>query len=253
VSWSVVVPTYDHAALIGRQTLRLVEETELAPERVWLFVADEAERERYATACPAWAERLFVAERGLQNARRLAHGYFAEGERVLWLDDDLRGLRRLVSRERMEPVSLAEVAEEGFGLCEQAGSHLWGIYPSANAFYMKPRVRADLSYCIGCFYGTLVRHEEELHPRFGDPKEDYERTLRYWERDGVVVRLDYVCPLTAYYRPGPNGDRLGRTLARVERNIAAIEGRWPELVRRGRTKRYGFPEMRLVQPQATTV
>lgn len=250
MDFKVAIPTYDHAALIGRQTLRLVEEAELDPACVYLFVADEQERARYATACPQWAGRLHITAPGLQHSRRLAHGYFAEGEHVLWMDDDVRALKRLVGERELAEISVRTLAELGFAAATQAGAHLWGIYPASNHFYMRPRIRTDLSYVIGCCYGTVIRHDAELHPRFGDPKEDFERTLRYWERDGIVVRLDFVAPTTSYYRPGPSGDRLGRTPARVERNIAAIEGRWPELVRRARTKSYGYPEMRLVQPQA---
>ncbi|HEY7621715.1 MAG TPA: hypothetical protein VH834_18185 [Solirubrobacteraceae bacterium] len=246
MSWKVAVPTYDHAPLIGQQTLALIEQARVEHERVCLFVADEQERALYAAAVPAWEERLIVTAPGLMASRKLGHAYFAAGEQVVWMDDDVRGLYRLGADQELRPVDLRAVAEEGFRAAARTGAHLWGIYPVHNAFFMRARIRADLSYIIGCFYGTVIRHEEELHPRLGDPKEDYERTLRYWQRDGVLARLDYICPATAYYRPGPKGDRLGRTVAVVEANIAAIERQWPAYVRRARTKRYGFPEMRLV-------
>ena len=51
----------------------------------------------------------------------------------------------------------------------------------------------DFSVKLGLIYGASfgfkVLHRPELYTRFGQVKDDVERTLRYWHRDSVCLRF----------------------------------------------------------------
>jgi hypothetical protein len=47
---------------------------------------------------------------------------------------------------------------------------------------------------IGTVYGFINRHDKDLHlnPHLS-MLEDFERTVKYWIKDGLVLRLNYIC------------------------------------------------------------
>lgn len=245
------IPTYQRAELLKEKTLKYLQESLVSPSDISIFVADEAEEERYALALEkldaAWAERIFITAPGLCASRNLAQrSYLQPGEEVIWIDDDVEGIYRRRDSKKADKVSVLDVAEEGFGVCRTIGASLWGIYPSLNPFYMKQQVRAGLWHIVGCFYGQIIPEpgRDLIEVSYGDAKEDYERTLRHWERDGFVVRLDMFAPKTQFYRTN-GGIGASRTPENVMTTIKLLQNRWPGKVSLNPKRKSGFPEILL--------
>mmetsp|Transcript_92954 Transcript_92954/g.165300 ORF Transcript_92954/g.165300 Transcript_92954/m.165300 type:complete len:704 (+) Transcript_92954:27-2138(+) len=84
-------------------------------------------------------------------------------------------------------------------------SNLWSVNPSKNHFWLRGNgeqtrkrtqktgyfeeysVKLGLAY--GAFFGFRVLHEASLYTRYGQVKDDVERSLRYWHRDKVILRF----------------------------------------------------------------
>jgi hypothetical protein len=81
-------------------------------------------------------------------------------------------------------------------------ANIWGVYPASNARFMKDTVTYTCKYIIGALYGIRNTWDEDRQLQYGDNQEDKERTLRYFELDGQVVRINYVTILTSYYSKG---------------------------------------------------
>jgi len=97
------------------------------------------------------------------------------------------------------------------------GANLWGINPTQNHYYLhgfgtklrenarKKRVLEDYSPKLGLVYGACfgfrVCHAAERYTRFGQVKDDVERTLRYWHCDGKVLRFERY-GVTKAHKPG---------------------------------------------------
>jgi hypothetical protein len=66
----IVIPTYLRAELISDLTLKYLEEQDYPSDKIFLFVANQAERERYAQLVPRrlYAE-IVVGELGLKEQR----------------------------------------------------------------------------------------------------------------------------------------------------------------------------------------
>jgi len=85
------------------------------------------------------------------------------------------------------------------------GSNLWSICPSKNGYFLHSRgddIRKNAKthgYCVdtgtklGLMYGALfgfrALHDPERYTRFGQIKDDVERSLRYWHKDGIILRF----------------------------------------------------------------
>merc|ERR1712187_126464 len=79
----------------------------------------------------------------------------------------------------------------------QCGASLWALSTSVNPFRMEAdRKSLRNGLCNGFFWGCRVRHNPELLLRYGDGHEDIERTVRYFNLDGVVLRYRGICAKT---------------------------------------------------------
>lgn len=85
------------------------------------------------------------------------------------------------------------------------GANLWSVNTSKNHYFMHGHgadlrrqakqtgifrdTTTRLGLIYGAFFGFRVLHDPSLYTRFGQIKDDVERSLRYWHRDGVVIRF----------------------------------------------------------------
>jgi hypothetical protein len=234
----ICIPTYQRTQVLQDNTLAYLERSEIDPANVLILVADYAEMSAYREAlAEQWASQLRLTAPGLIQSRAFArHFLLDDGEEVMWLDDDVKSMRRMLNSKEHEEAPLMEIAEAGFDATRELFLKLWGVYPTVNPFFMGPRVRAGLWYCVGAAYGEINTHDDRLDPMFGDAKEDVERCLRHHETVGGVVRLDWFAVQTGYFRT--QGGIQNRTNASMLKNIQQLEARWPGRLRRNTKKDY---------------
>lgn len=89
---------------------------------------------------------------------------------------------------------------------KDTGANVWSVNPSKNSHFMHGRgndIRQNAKqngYCqdtssilglvYGAFFGFRVMHDPERYTRFGQIKDDVERSLRYWHKDGLILRFN---------------------------------------------------------------
>lgn len=242
--WIVAVPTYRRAALLPQRTLAVLAAAGVPPNRIHVYLSDPAERNAYAAALPPdYRPQLHDGAPGLAGNRNLVMAAWPAGQRIIFCDDDLQGLSQRVSAKHLSPVTdLPGLADEAFTWAEKAGAWLWGVYPVHNPYFMKPRLRTDLRFIYGCFYGVTVRHDP-CEQASGDDKDDYERTLQFYARDGALLRLEWVAPKQRFMVEPGGMQQLGRA-QRDEDAARALAARFPGLATFYR-HRSGRAELRL--------
>jgi hypothetical protein len=116
---------------------------------------------------------------------------------------------------------------------------------------MKPTVTTDLRFIIGSFWGCL-NPGKEIYVDIGiGEKEDYQRTIQFWEADGIVVRLNFFAVQTSTYGT-PGGLQEGNRLARERKTVKAMIKRWPQYIKMNPRRKSGYPEILLVKPKDGT-
>jgi len=74
---------------------------------------------------------------------------------------------------------------------------MWSLNVSHNHFFMKGnKITLRPGLCNGFFWGCIVRKKPSLELRHGDGHEDVERTVRYLDSDGAVLRYREFCAKT---------------------------------------------------------
>jgi hypothetical protein len=243
----VAVPSHGRAATVNAKTLALLADRGVPADRVRLFVTPEQLADYQAAVDPGLVAEVLPGAYGLAAQRRHIALAYPEGTHLVQLDDDLADVRERLNDKEHAPVpDLAALFAEAFAMCHAAGAGLWGVYPVLNAMFMGTGATTDLRFCIGQLWGVVNRHDPELATELAN-KEDYERTLRWWHHDGVVVRLNNVAPKSRLYQPGglqaadqPDRRNLNR------REVQWLLQRWPDNVRVAKRRGKMGLEVRLV-------
>lgn len=221
--WRIAIPSYKRATRLRDSTLATLQKYGIPADRIDVFVADDEEREVYAdTLDPATYDWLITATPGMGAVRNWMTDYYEEGQHVLYIDDDIYDFLTL------EPLDLQAFIDKAFADCAAAGLRLWGIYPVANKFFMKPGYTKDLRYVIGSMYGVMNDRNIKVSM---DDGEDKERTCLYYLKYGGVLRYSDISPKTKYYRE-PGGMQTTRTLERQQKSGLALLEQFPMLLTR---------------------
>ena len=252
MDYSIVIPSYKRAETCRDKTLAVLHEYRIPKEKITVVVADKDEKAKYeAILDPKTYGTILVGVPGLSDVRNWIFEHFPKGTPLVSCDDDIRGFIEYdASQKRHERKlrSLTTIIKRGFSECKKADCRFWGVYPSANGFFMKPTVTTDLRFIIGSFWGCL-NPGKDIHLDRSE-KEDYERTIKFFIKDDAVVRLNFVSPKTAYYKE-PGGMQTRNRLKHQHVAVKALLKKYPLFVKSNPTRKSGFPEIRLADRRVT--
>lgn len=244
----VAIPSYKRQETLQAKTLTLLHKYKIPASKIYIFVADKDQEETYRNTLERSSyAKIVVGIKGLAPVRNFIAGYFPVGKLIVFCDDDLNGFLEFdETKPRHEkPLhSLDTVIRRGFSECKKHGCRLWGVYPTPNGFFMKDSVSTDLKFCVGSFFGLINPGPKALSIPISE-KEDYYRTLRMYELDGCVVRLNFVAPKTAYYKEPGGMQTDPERKQKQETAVQFLLKTFPDWVKRNPTRKSGFPEIRI--------
>ena len=246
MNFELAIPSYKRAVTLREKTLKVLQGcTDIDPKRITVFVADDNEKREYTRELDRVTYgKIVVGVPGMGAIRNYVQRHYPEGQAVLHIDDDIAALQVRVTEKQLAPFhELGSFAGDAFDVCRRVGARLWGIYPVNNPYFMKATVSTDLKYVIGSMWGSINTHDDVLTVSLDD-KEDFERTLKCYAKDGVVVRFNHVTCKSNYYGE-PGGMQVERTEERVLKSARALVARYPHLCTLNLGKKSGHAEVRL--------
>ena len=215
---------------------------------VYIYVAPEEIEEYRNTLDPTYGT-LREGRKGLVEQRECIETDWP-GQNIVFLDDDVAKVDLTLSGHSTLEALILEAFEE----CEKRGAYIWGVYPVLNSYFMrslKDGVTADLKYIVGAFYGIRPHAEAwRLTLTRDGHKEDVERSVRYFLRDGAVLRYNLVGFKTQYYSSGGLG-RLKTRIGPMTEAAKRLEKAFPDLGYIA-TRPSGVVEFRLRRPRRTS-
>ena len=243
--WSIHIPSAFRAETLVSKTMRTLAAGGIDPARATVWVPDDRQRSEYcatlhdhgiyAPVCisphdPVSKTLATIGEEplGLGRSRNQIIDTRRRGDQIVFIDDDITGIERATSPQTLEPVTdLAALFDQMFFQADAASATLWGLYPVANAYFMKPRITHNLTYIIGALFGMRVTHRPHEYVVLDD-KEDFERSIRHYLADGVVLRNQGVCIRSRFYNE-PGGMQVARTEERVTASAHWLAHQFPML------------------------
>jgi hypothetical protein len=244
MEYKIAIPSYKRAETLRDKTLVLLQKYNIPPELIYIFVADEEEKATYEKILPKYYKEIIVGAVGMRAIRNFIQNYFTEGEYIVNIDDDIQALENRMNDKKCEELKdLNALISDGFELCEKHGCSLWGTYPLVNAMFMHNDISFSLKYIIGAFWGVINTHDKNTYVTLDD-KEDFERSIKFYIKDGAVVRFNGTGVLSAYYTE-PGGMQVERDEQRVRRSGLQLLLRYPMFCAVNKARKKHF-EIRLV-------
>ena len=236
--YTIVIPTYRRPERLLTHTIPMLINGGIAPTRIHVYAGDP---ENYTL--PPGIE-LHPAPIGLSNAKNHITDTRPEGEHIVSCDDDIRRIIQLQPDGTTQTVEdLHHLFLDAFNHCEHERITLWGVSPAANAYFMRRQRRTGLWFCPGGVHGYVNTKAIRLER---SAKDDYERTLKHYERDGATLRLRDIAFITDPLRTSPGGlqaELADRRQAEAEA-VRELQRQFPSLVQL-KPDRDGYPEIAL--------
>lgn len=194
--YHLAVPSYRRAESFGKKTLRFLRAAG-APNPT-VYVADQQDYDAYKALYPELDIRIAI--KGMCAVRNFIQDEQPLGKKILFMDDDITEIYRLdFQSEKPKKIKVRDfnaLVRIGFDCAAKAGTTLWGVYPTDNTLGLKPFIRRNLCYLVGAFYGVINARIQVQY----DYAEDYERSLKYWNKEGRLCRLEFIGIQTRYYK-----------------------------------------------------
>ena len=225
MDYTLVIPSHRRSEMLGKKTLRFLRETGAPKPKI--YVADETDLTAYRNLYPD--HEILLAPKGISATRNFIQDTHPLGHKIVFIDDDIEMVYRLdpENKEKNKKIKVTNfdaLIAEAFRCAERAGTTWWGTYPIDNVLCMKPQIRRNLCYVNGSLFGVInSRVSVSL-----DLAEDYERSIKYWNKEGRLCRLEFIGLLTKYYK-NPGGLQEKRTDALNTEDKFKLVEQYPHL------------------------
>ena len=188
--YQIAIPSLSRSQLLKRQTLKTLEHHNIPNSQITIFCIDK-EYDQYKTISDY---KIVVGELGLIKQKEFIQTYYPVNTNILFLDDDIQE----IDLDNFN--SLDELIVTGFNECRNKNSYIWSIYPVWNKFFRQTKsyLSTSLKFCIGGFTGIINR---KINPKITCfHREDVERSIKYFMRDGIVLRFNRVGYKTKFFK-----------------------------------------------------
>ena len=184
--------------------------------------------------------RVIGSEKGLVKQRQTMRSLTPEGEKILFIDDDIDAIK-VKAGDKLYPLkNILELADYAFS--NLGDSLLWSVYPITNYLFMKHQISVGNCYCVGAFYGIIN------DPRLKEPEidecEDFARQLAEQAAGRPPIRVDFVGLQTRYYK-NSGGLQQARDMNVRVSIINTLEDSYPTIVKQFLKK--GIPDLKFLQ------
>jgi hypothetical protein len=144
----IAIPSYQRANILVSHTLGFLMREKYPPEKITIFVADQVEWAEYDRVLPRGSySQLVVGVPGLLNQRRLINEFYPEGQVLLQMDDDLKGIKSLRSDQ-----NFLSLVSYGVSLLTTKRLGLFGILPNDDGRKLKEEMTKHLAHILGSFF-----------------------------------------------------------------------------------------------------
>lgn len=233
MTYVIAIPSYKRSSIVQKKTLTTLKNLGIPKDVINIFVTEDYYTEYQDKCNPDFYGNIIVGVKGLVQQRQFINNFYPPETKIISLDDDIESLDLSMTEYK----SADEFFKTAFEICVEEGAYIWGLYPVFNPFFRKSKepITTHLNFIIGAFFGYINRPNDtdlDLEIAIHGNKEDVERTIKYWNKDGTVIRFNQIGFKTKYY--GSDGGGLGKFNDRLEmmkQNTIAINTAYPDMTK----------------------
>jgi len=215
----VAIPTYKRSDSIASKTLKFLKSVAYPKDLIYLFVV--AEEEQLYKALPAdLYGHIVIGPVGLCAMRNRITDYFNEGEIIIQMDDDVKGIKSTLPFSDIFHILYKGLTDK------DVPCGLAGVLPNDDTRRFKNSQTMHLAHILGSFF--MCRNHKDIKITHTE-KEDMERSILYYQRYGRVLRFQNAGVSTSY-KGGTGGLQSQGRSERCASEIESLKVRFPNLV-----------------------
>jgi hypothetical protein len=205
----ILVITYNRVERCYKKTLSMLKDNKIPKDIINLVVHNAEQKRLYEEGIPKeYYNEILITNKndGIYGQMNWMYNKYKNGQKILKLDDDISTILRLQGDKLVKTYDLLKIIDEGFKLCDDNGYKLWGIYPTANAYFMKSQkdYTTDLRFIVGALMGFI--NEKITIDLDIKIKGDYEYAIKSYLKNDGMIRFNRI---TFRYDIAKNeGDRI---------------------------------------------
>jgi hypothetical protein len=240
------IPSYARENVLFEKTWKMLKYYEVGNDEIIVFVANQEELKRYKELFPEDL-KFVVGVKGMWEIREFMKDYFEEGERVVYIDDDIEKIEYLNDNNEYEVLDdLKAFCIRGFMECDKINAKNWGINAVKNKMFQgkaKQEIATGLNYIMGGFYGVI--NDRECEERLVSHGEDYERSIRYYLKYGNTIRFNrYSAKTKNFAEGGMEAEFNGKRKEIINRDLTLLKTKYPNLFYLKQKKEYLNPVLK---------
>jgi len=239
-NYKIAIRSYKRSELIGKYTLALLKKNKISKNKIYIFVGPK-EIKDYKKFNPGY-KILLGGNKGTNYCNKLIRKYFGKNDYIIQMDDDLLHLSYAKDKKKLVDYNLKKLIKEGYKLMVKHKATIWGVYPVYNPYFMMgKKITTDLRFIIGRVFGFI---NDEIKTK-DDCRDDYERTILRYKRDGAIVRFNNIAA-NALTFTGKGGLAEKRTIDMMNKSVEYMLNKYPKYCKEKHYKNRKWKEIRLV-------
>lgn len=208
LSYKIVIPSYKRANSKYFKTIKYLKSVGIPKESIFLFVneTEYADYQIHSEDANIISAPIKNGPGGIVRIHNYITEYFAEGEKLLCMDDDLFAVYECLTlaegkfgKKKLGKKAFKKFVKDHFELLLNNSLSLCGLYPVDNAMFMANQKKFNFGNCwvYGVCYFTINKREVILTEECWC-KEEIERSILHYPS----VRSNKYCYRTTYYAKG---------------------------------------------------
>lgn len=212
-------------------------------KNTYVFVSTEEDYKLYQTHYPEI--NIVQGPKGVAATDNFITDYFPEGQKIIYMNDDLKGLYIVNENLKFNELSLEQcndLINNSFNIMQENNISYGGIYPILNGMFMSGGDEIKFSFCFIQDPFSFCLNNKKIKLTISD-KSDYEKSILHFIDRGAIMRNNrYSMKVENYVKEGGFQGRNAITENKTAQDMVDL---YPEYVSGFKTKDNGVTSLRL--------
>ena len=136
IKYIIAIPSYKRENIILKNTINVLEEYNINPKIIYIFVADKKEYSNYLSTLPEkYHKNIIIGIKGLDKQRNFITNYFPRNKYIIQMDDDIRKIMIMINynsknRKENKTIKLRDLnsfIQDSYKELKKNKSYIWGV------------------------------------------------------------------------------------------------------------------------------
>lgn len=200
------IPSFKRADILKEKTLAFLNRHGIERDSIYIFLNDYSEYDEYLTKIDNGYNFVITERQGIGATRSfILNNFFHRNKDIIMIDDDIEDIREGVNQKLTKSLdNLKEFCINYFKDLRKYDCYFGGIPLFDNPYFLKEGISTNLKYVSGAiqFHRKVIHRtpiELKLDEHYINHFEDYLCNIKYFLRDGKIMRKNNYFPITKNY------------------------------------------------------